>query len=90
MNRAQVLDTSEHGYTLLFRDAVKATERALRRKWGKGTEIPLMSHALSHIDDNGRWFVRSISGHDVAVVGSDGRATLIDELIDIEKPVINQ
>ena len=78
MNRSQVLDTSSHGFILPFKQAVIAVGRATRRKWGRNAELPLLSHSLSHIDDNGRWIVRSISGADVAVVDSAGRATLVD------------
>ena len=81
VSKSQVLDTKSHGYQMLFRDAVKAVERAMRRKWGNATEIPLMSHSLSHIDDNGRWHVADIGGHDVAIV-TGTRAMLVDELIE--------
>ena len=77
---SRILDTRSHGYMMLFRDAVKSTERALRKRWGRKCEVPLMSHALSQIDDNGRWHVADIAGQPVAIVDSSGRATLIDDL----------
>ena len=74
---SSVLDVSSHGFILPFKQAVVAVGRATRRKWGRNAELPLLSHALSD-NDGMRWVVRDISGRDVAVVGSDGRATLVD------------
>ena len=83
MSRSQVLDTRSHGYILPFKQAVIATERALRRKWGNGTEIPLLSHALSDHDGT-RWHISDIAGNPIAVVNSTGKALLADELIEDE------
>jgi hypothetical protein len=77
-----VLDTRGHGYVMLFRDAIKAKERALRKRWGRKAEIPLMSHSLSDIDANDRWIVRDISGNPVAMITSDGHAVLIGDDVD--------
>ena len=79
----RMLDTRSHGYMMLFRDAVKSTERALRKRWGKGAEIPLMSHALSS-HDGYRWHVSDIAGQPVALVDAAGKALLADELIENE------
>ena len=73
------LDLSGHGFVMLFRDAVKSTERALRKKWGKGTEIPLLSHALSQ-HDGFRWHVSDIAGQPIALVDAAGKAILADEI----------
>ena len=81
MNRAQVLDTSNHGYILPFKQAVISVERALRKKWGRKCEVPLLSHALSD-NDGMRWIVRDIGARTVSLVDASGRATLIDEVED--------
>lgn len=78
-----MLDTSSHGHILPFRQAIIAVGRAVRRKWGKHAELPLLSHALpSH--DGYRWHVADIGGQPVALVDSAGRAILADELIEDE------
>ncbi len=78
------LDTSGHGYNMLFRDAVKATERAMRKRWGSKIEIPLLSHALSEYSNN-TWSVSDIAGNPVAIVNSAGRAILIDDINEEEQ-----
>ena len=75
------LDLSGHGFVMLFRDAVKSTERALRRKWGRKCEVPLLSHALSSHDGT-HWHISDIAGNPIAVVNADGRATLVDAVED--------
>lgn len=78
MKHNRILDTRSHGYALLFRDAVKATDRAIRKKRGAKAEIPLLSHALSD-SDGMRWIVRDIAGNDIALVDAAGKAILLDD-----------